>query len=336
MEKVRKEFRESEKKWMEKREELKRRIKGLEGKIERLWNGNIGERKGNRAGKWGESEAIGNRLKEMESRMERREREERRRNVLIKGVEVKEGRRRMAVEELFDSIGVKAEIEEVRKIGGGVEGGREMMVVRLKNENQRRKVWNKKKLLKDRKERILEDWTWKERRMRWSLEGIAREEEKKGRKVWIRYGKIRIDEKWTRNKGRDFWKEVEEWDVVVLSETWLDTKGWDSSRGYLSKGYRWEVQLAERKNKKGKAMGGMLIGISKELKVEEMKVKKRNGLIKVALKVEDRKWNVIGVYVRGDLEKKLEELNKWVERKEKNGSILIGKTLTQEQMRRED
>ncbi|KAL6421127.1 hypothetical protein ACFW04_014122 [Cataglyphis niger] len=90
-EKVRKEFRKSEKKWMEEREELKRRIKELEGKIERLGNGDIGERKGNRTVNRGESEAIGNRLKEMKSRMERREREERRRNVLIKGVEKRKG-----------------------------------------------------------------------------------------------------------------------------------------------------------------------------------------------------------------------------------------------------
>ncbi|KAL6419328.1 hypothetical protein ACFW04_013912 [Cataglyphis niger] len=192
IEKVRKEFRESEKRWMEEREELKRRVKGLEEKMERLGNGDFGEKEENRVVNRGENKAIGNRLKEMENRMERRER---RRNVLIKRVEVKEGRRRMAVEELFDNIGVKAKIEEVRKIGGDVEGGREMVVVRLKNEDQRKEIWNKKKLLKGRKERILEDWTWKERRMRWSLEGIAREEEKKGRKVWIGYGKIRIDEK---------------------------------------------------------------------------------------------------------------------------------------------
>ncbi|KAL6442301.1 hypothetical protein ACFW04_002510 [Cataglyphis niger] len=79
----------------------------------------------------------------------------------------------------------------------------------------------------------------------------------------------------------------------------------------------------ERRNKKRRAIEGMLLGIKKELKVEEVKVKKRNGLIEVALKVEGRKWNVIGVYVRGDLEK-LEELNEWMERKKENGCILIG------------
>ncbi|KAL6418757.1 hypothetical protein ACFW04_011804 [Cataglyphis niger] len=190
IEKIRREFKESEKRWREEREELKSRIKGLEGKIERLENCDIGEGKEIKAVSRGVSEVIGNRIKEME----RREKEERRRNILIKEMKVKEGRR--TAEELFDNIGVKEEIEEVRKIGGGVEGGSKMMVVRLKNEDQRREIWNKKKLLKDRKEKILEDWTWKERKMRWRLEGIAREEEKKGRKIWIGYGKIRIDDKW--------------------------------------------------------------------------------------------------------------------------------------------
>ncbi|KAL6417693.1 hypothetical protein ACFW04_012575 [Cataglyphis niger] len=166
MDKVRKEFRESEKRWVEEREEFNRRIKGLEEKMERLGIGDTGKREGNK--------------------------------MVNGGGELKKGEQRVAVEELFDSIGIKAEIEEVRKIGESVEEGREMIVVRLKNEDQKREVWNKKKLLKSRKERILEDWTWKERRMRWSLERIAKEEEKKGRKVWIGYGKIRIDEKWWR------------------------------------------------------------------------------------------------------------------------------------------
>lgn len=50
--------------------------------------------------------------------------------------------------------------------------------------------------LRGKKERILEDWTWKERKMRWRLEEIAREEMSVGRKVRVGYGVIKIDEKW--------------------------------------------------------------------------------------------------------------------------------------------
>ncbi|KAL6419614.1 hypothetical protein ACFW04_013702 [Cataglyphis niger] len=106
------------------------------------------------------------------------------------------------------------------------------------------------------------------------------------------------EKRWVEEKeefNRRIKGEVEEWDVVMLSETWLDRKGWDSARGYLPKGYRWEVQLAERRNKKGRAIGGMLLGIKKELKIEKVKVVKRNGL---------------------GIER--------MERKEENGYILIG------------
>lgn len=41
---------------------------------------------------------------------------------------------------------------------------------------------NKRKI-RGRKERILEDWTWKKKRMRWRLEDIARYEERKGMRM---------------------------------------------------------------------------------------------------------------------------------------------------------
>lgn len=47
-------------------------------------------------------------------------------------------------------------------------------------------IMRNKKNLKGRKEKIMEDWTWKERKMRWRLEEIAKNEERKDKKVWIR------------------------------------------------------------------------------------------------------------------------------------------------------
>lgn len=204
VEELRREFGEREKRWLEEREELRWSIKMMERKIEKLEKRGIGEAEGSKALRREGDGEMGNKVKEIERRMERREREERKRNVLIKGVEVKEGRRRIAIEEVFASIGVKVEIEGVKRIGGVLEGGREMILVRLKDEEQKKEIWDKKKMLRGRKERIMEDWTWKERRMRWRLEEMAKEEEKKGRKVRISYGKIRIDEKWWR------WDEEEE------------------------------------------------------------------------------------------------------------------------------
>lgn len=54
-------------------------------------------------------------------------------------------------------------------------------------------------------------------------------------------------------KDREFWKEMTEWDIIVMTETWLEKRGWERLRGRMPRGYRWEVQLASR-NRKRRAM----------------------------------------------------------------------------------
>lgn len=56
-----------------------------------------------------------------------REREERKKNILIKGLETKERKRREAVEELLEGIEVKIEIEEIRRLRGDKDKGRELI-----------------------------------------------------------------------------------------------------------------------------------------------------------------------------------------------------------------
>lgn len=40
------------------------------------------------------------------------------------------------------------------------------------------------------------------------------------------------------NKGRDFWKEVKEWDIIIMSETWLEKKGWEGVRDFVPRGFK--------------------------------------------------------------------------------------------------
>jgi len=72
-----------------------------------------------------------------------------------------------------------------------------------------------------------------------------------------------------RNKDRDFWEGLKEWDVMFLMETWMDEKGWKKVKGELPKGFNWKVQWAKKRNKKGRAKGGMLMGVRKELEWKE-------------------------------------------------------------------
>lgn len=86
-----------------------------------------------------------------------KEREKRRKNIIIKEIKVKEGNRKKAVEEVLIDIRVEARIEEVRKLGGNEERGTEMIWVKLENEEQRREILGKKRNLKGRRERIVEN-----------------------------------------------------------------------------------------------------------------------------------------------------------------------------------
>lgn len=39
------------------------------------------------------------------------------------------------------------------------------------------------------------------------------------------------------NEGGEFWEGLREWDVLVLSKTWMDKKGWIKVRERLPRGY---------------------------------------------------------------------------------------------------
>lgn len=195
---IRKELRERESRWEEEREEMRGYIRGLEDRVAQL----EGRKRAEGVGKEEGRETV-NRVRDLERRMEMKEREERKKNILIRGVKIKEEKRKEAVEEIMEVIGVRVTIEVVRKLRGGEKEG-ELIWVRLGSEEQRKEVLRGRKKLRGRRERIMEDWTWKERRMRWKLEEIARIEEREGKRTWIGYGRIRIEEQWWR------WDEEEE------------------------------------------------------------------------------------------------------------------------------
>lgn len=79
-----------------------------------------------------------------------------------------------------------------------------MAVIGLQELDQKIKIMRERRRLRERRLRIDNDLTWKERKMRWNLEDIARRERGEGKRVWVNYGKIQIEGKWWR------WEEEEE------------------------------------------------------------------------------------------------------------------------------
>lgn len=110
MEEFRREQEERDGRWQEEKRSLMERIEKLEKRVVELMeegNGRVIERNG----------SLEEKLKRLEKGMEVRERKERRRNVVVRELEVREGKRREAVEGLFKKIGTEVIMEEVNKVG---------------------------------------------------------------------------------------------------------------------------------------------------------------------------------------------------------------------------
>ena len=127
-----------------------------------------------------------------------------------------------------------------------------------------------------------------------------------------------------RNKDEEFRKGLEEWDVIVMSETWMVEGGWGYIERRLPRGYVWFRQWPQRERKKGRAIGGMLTGVRKGLEVVEEGEGGREGIITKKVRLGEEWWRIVGVYVNGDLKKKLEDIGEWMEQREWGVRGLIG------------
>ena len=159
------------------------------------------EEKGGEGVGRGRDREMEEKVRVMEIRIERKEREDRKRNIVIRGLKIERGNARQEIEGIMKEIGVEVKMEKIKQVRTGKEEWGDMVVVKLGGEEEKRKVMEGKKKLRGGKIWIMEDLTWKERKMRWRLREIAREEERKGSKVWVGNDRITINGEWW------FWDE---------------------------------------------------------------------------------------------------------------------------------
>lgn len=111
-----------------------------------------------------------------------------------------------------------------------------------------------------------------------------------------------------------------------MLETWLDEKGWKRVRERLPEGYEWGRQLARRKNKKGRAMEGMIMGIRRELIERGTRIEtEKEGTVVGRVERSSERWRIVGVYVKKeDMGERLKDLEHWMEEKEEGIRTIIG------------
>lgn len=149
------------------------------------------------------------RVREMEKWIEKKEREERRKNILVRRTKREEKDLEKKVE-MIKRLGIKKDIKEKRFIGGRNREEKKMVIIKLKSVGKKIEVMKKRREVIEHEVRIEDDLTWKERKMKWSMEGITRREREKGKRVWIKYGKMAVEGKWWRwdeeKKEFDRWR----------------------------------------------------------------------------------------------------------------------------------
>jgi len=96
-----------------------------------------------------------------------------------------------------------------------------------------------------------------------------------------------------------------------------------------------ENARGKKKEKKGRIIG-RIMSIRKDLEIQKKEEREEKKVIMVGrIKYGKSGLRIAGVYANGDMEKKLEELKKWLEEWEEGIKTIIGGISTQEQGERE-
>ncbi|KYN05597.1 hypothetical protein ALC62_03471 [Cyphomyrmex costatus] len=101
---------------------------------------------------------------------------------------------------------------------------------------------------------------------------------------------------------------IKEHDVIIFIETWLESKNWDVFKKNLLKEWIWENVGANKKMIRGRAMGGIILGIRKGIAVEKIKLDKE-WLIECRIRLGEKKWRIVGVYNKEGNRDRLQELD---------------------------
>lgn len=196
---LRREMKELREEWKKKQEEWERVKLNFEMRINELES------------KKDQNEEMKEKIREVLWKEEKRERREKRNNIVIKGADIpmKETPREAAEEIVKQNLQVEAPIEEAYWVRG--RRGGSFMVVKFKEWQQKMEIMMKKNKLKGKRLFIDNDLTKKERDIQREIAQVARAEKEQGAQVKIGYKKLRVNEKIFKWKEEGGFEEAKFW-----------------------------------------------------------------------------------------------------------------------------
>ncbi|TGZ49959.1 hypothetical protein DBV15_12499 [Temnothorax longispinosus] len=263
-----------EKRWRKKEERIEERMDKIKGRLSKI------ERRSENITK----EATGGKMDEFVGKVaemfRKRERnmKEKKNNLAIRGLHKEENKSLIDTAETFleKELCAKAGVKKMRSTG---KEKREMIIVEMDCWESKDNIIKEKKKLGSRKIFIDHDLTFEDRQVQRRIKEGAWKEKTDGKWVKIGYRKLEMAAKfgdenqqvvvfkmtigkqheWRRDK--DFWNYIVGFDYIGLCETWLEDKGWDRIKDRLPETHSWKNINAVRERRKGRAKGGLLIGI---------------------------------------------------------------------------
>ena len=125
-----------------------------------------------------------------------------------------------------------------------------------------------------------------------------------------------------KKKDEEFWKFLMDYEIIGLVETWVDEKEWERLERKMPEGWKWRCQPAEKDCKKGRAKGGIVTGVRRELEEKEVGYEEKEGLQEREVVIDRERWRFMMVYNREGRKEGLEKM-KEVIREDNEGRLVI-------------
>lgn len=117
-------------------------------------------------------------------------------------------------------------------------------------------------------------------------------------------------------------KYIGDFDVVVLLKTWIAEKDASKTIAHLPKTHAWSTVAATREHGKGRAKGGILVGMKSGIQGQIKILNEQT--IKIQMKDGDNEWAIYGVYLRERRRATLDAIEKGLEEDEDGHFIVAG------------
>lgn len=98
-----------------------------------------------------------------------------------------------------------------------------------------------------------------------------------------------------KNKCEETWEYMENFDIIGLTETWMGSEAWRKIQEKLPKKFKWLCTPAIREKAKGRAKGGIVVAISRNIKEVKERTLSREA-VEISFKHKNNKWRIVTLY----------------------------------------